>query len=328
MTATRVSVLSNPTSGNNRTWQDRIAARLAGYRQVAHHVTRTLAEAEALAPQLAVEAPDVVVINGGDGTIAAALGMILDHWPEDRLPLIMVLPGGTANMTAGDIGMTASQRRAVRRFFRWLDRGAPMDGEIRTRYLMRVEGAADGQTRHGMFLGTGAVMQATQYAHSDVHSRGLGGEISLALIMIRALWGLIRRDPRFYQPTRVRLTLTGAAGASVTRETAPMLILVASTLERLSLGIRPFWAPRNAAIGLTAIRGGAARFPRAILSLLRGRPNRHVTSENGYESFRADRIELHFDGELNLDGELFATAGADTPLVITAQGPVRFLRPR
>ncbi len=328
MTAPRLIVLSNPTSGNNRKGQAAFVERLAGYREVAHHVTRTLAEARALAPQLAGGAPDVVVINGGDGTIAAALGMILDHWPHDRLPLVMVLPGGTANMTAGDIGIAASHRRAVGRFFRWLDRGAPMDGEVRTRHLMRVEGASDGQTRHGMFLGTGAVMQATQYAHSDVHSRGLGGEVSLALILIRALWGLIRRDPRFYQPTQVSMTLRDATGASVTRETAPMLILVASTLERLSLGIRPFWAPRDAAIALTAIRGGAARFPRAILSLLRGHPNRHVTPENGYESFRADRIELFFDGELNLDGELFATTGKESPLVITAEGPVRFLCPR
>ncbi|MEI4233349.1 diacylglycerol/lipid kinase family protein [Roseovarius sp. D22-M7] len=328
MTGTRVTVISNPASGNNRKWQARFAARLAGYPHVRHHVTSTLAEAEALAPQLAAEGWDVVVINGGDGTIAAALGMILAHWPEADLPLIVVLPGGTANMTAGDIGISASHDRAVRRFFRWLDRGAPKDGEIRTRHLMRVEGAGDGRTRHGMFLGTGAVMQATQYAHSDVHSRGLGGEISLGLILIRAIWGLIRQDPRFYQPTQVRMTLTPATGAPVMRDTAPMLILVASTLQRLSLGVRPFWAPRDAAIGLTTIRGGAARFPRAILSLLRGRPNRHVTPENGYESFRADRIELHFDGELNLDGELFATAGGDAPLVITAQGPVRFLRPR
>jgi len=328
MTVTRVAVLSNPTSGNNRKWQARFAARLAAYPQVRHHVTRTLAEAEALAPQLASDAWDVVVINGGDGTIAAALGMILAHWPEADLPLVVVLPGGTANMTAGDIGMTTSHARAVRRFFRWLDQGASMDGEIRTRHLMRVEGADDGQVRHGMFLGAGAVMQATKYAHSNVHSRGLGGEISLGLIMTRAVWGLIRRDPRFYQPTQVRMMLEGAKGARITRETAPMLILVASTLERLSLGIRPFWAPRGAAMGLTAIRGGAARFSRAILSLLRGRPNRHVIPENGYESFRADRIELYLDGDLNLDGELFATSGADTPLVITARGPVRFLCPQ
>lgn len=328
MTATRVVMISNPTSGNNRKWQARIEARLAAYPMVRHHVTRALPEAEALLPQLAAENPDVVVINGGDGTIAAALGLILEHWPQGRKPLVMVLPGGTANMTAGDIGMAASHRHAVRRFFRWLDQGAPLDGESRERHIMRVEGAADGVTRHGMFLGTGAVMQATRYAHSHVHSRGLGGEISLGLILIRSIWGLIRQDPRFYQPTHVRIALMNESAVPVTRDTAPMLILVASTLERLFLGIRPFWAPRGAAIGLTAIRGGARRFPRAILSLLRGHPNRHVTAANGYESFRADRIELSFEGDLNLDGEIFASGGEGHPLVISAEGPVRFLCPR
>ena len=327
MTAPRVVMISNPASGTNRRNWARIAARIAAHPQVIHHVTSGLPEAAALLPRLAAERPDVLAINGGDGTIAATLGMILDHWPADAHPLVVVLPGGTANMTAGDIGMATAHERALDRFFRWIEAGAPMEGESRTRHIMRVTGAADGQVRHGLFLGTGAVMEATRYAHDRVHSRGLGGEISLALILVRALWGLIRQDPRFYQPTEVGLRVT-AGEAETARETAPMLILVASTLARLSLGIRPFWGPpADGAIGLTAIRGGARRFGLSILSVLRGRPNRHVTRANGYESFRGDRIALHLDGEVNLDGELFAATRA-TPLTITAEGPVRFLRPR
>ena len=322
----RVALVSNAGSGNNRKFLARVQSRLQAWPQVAHHVTHSAAEAEALVPRLAAKDTEVVAINGGDGTIAALVGMILHHWPSGRLPLIVVLPGGTANMTAGDVGVAASHRRAWRRFFRWLEQGCPLGGEVLERHIMRVDGARDGQHRYGMFLGTGAIMQATQYAHSAVHSRGLGGEISLGLILVRALWGLMRQDPRFYQPTRVRMVLHGS-GKPVERAEAPMLILVASTLERLFLGIRPFWSTGQGALGLTAIRGGAARFARTILSVLRGRPNRHATPANGYESFHADRAELWFEGELNLDGELFATAG-DRPLVITAEGPVRFLRPR
>ncbi len=328
MNAPRIIMLSNPTSGNNRKHWARIEALLAAHPQIIHHITPDLGAARALIATLAEAPPDVIVINGGDGTIAATIGMILQGWPAARHPFFMVLPGGTANMTAGDIGMAASHARALRRFRAWLDAGAPLTGETRKRHIMQVAGAADGQVRHGMFLGTGAVMQATRYAHSDVHSKGLGGEISLMLILIRALWGLMRQDPRFYQPTNVSLALRGADGVPLARETAPMLILVASTLERLSLGIRPFWAERSGAIGLTTIRGGAERFGRAIFSLLRGRPNRHVTARKGYESFRSDAIRLHFAGELNLDGELFETAGPETPLIITAEGPVRFLCPR
>ncbi|MBC7132400.1 MAG: kinase [Roseovarius sp.] len=324
---TRISVLSNATSGHNRRGLDRVGARLAAYPNVTHHVTRSPEEARALMPGLRAGAPDVVVINGGDGTIAATLGLMLKHWPIEALPVIMLLPGGTANMTAGDIGLSSNPRRALGRLCRWLDAGAPMAGaEIRSRHIMRVEGAADGVVRHGMFLGTGAIMQATRFAHENVHSRGLSGELSLGLILIRAIWGLIRQDPQFYQPTHVALRLHGAQGP-VTRDEAPMLILVASTLDRLFLGMRPFWARSSGRIGLTAIEGGARRFGRGILSVLRGRPNRHVTPENGYESYRADRIEMRLAGEINLDGEMFVTEAGENPLIVSAEGPIRFLRP-
>lgn len=323
----RISVLSNATSGNNRKRLAALTARLAAYSQVTHHVTRSPEEARALMPALRNAAPDVVVINGGDGTIAATLGLMLGQWRTGTLPLVMLLPGGTANMTVGDIGLASSPSRALDRFSRWLDAGAPLVGaEIRTRHIMRVTGAADGVTRHGMFLGTGAIMQATYFANDKVHSRGLSGELSLGLILIRTLWGLIRRDPGFYQSTPVGLALYGSATVPVTRQEAPMLILVASTLDRLFLGVRPFWARESGHIGLTAIQGGAARFGRTILSVLRGRLNRHATPANGYESFRADRIEMHVEGELNLDGELFVTEGGECPLVVCVEGPIRFLR--
>jgi diacylglycerol kinase family enzyme len=76
MTHPGICVISNATSGNNRKWQARIAARLAAYPQVRHHVTRSPQEAEALAPDLAAMQPDVVAINGGDGTI--------DAWHDPR----------------------------------------------------------------------------------------------------------------------------------------------------------------------------------------------------------------------------------------------------
>jgi hypothetical protein len=36
---------------------------------------------------------------------------------------------------------------------------------------------------------------------------------------------------------------------------------------------------------------------------------------------------MHLDGELNLDGELFVTSASENPLIVSAQGPIRFLRP-
>ncbi|RRQ23002.1 kinase [Thiohalobacter thiocyanaticus] len=320
-------MISNPASGHNRKAFDRLQQRLARYPLLEQHVTGSPAEARALIRRLAGTDTQVLAINGGDGTLACMLGLLVQHWPAERWPALIVLPGGTANMSAGDIGAAGSPRRAWRRFFRWLDRGCPLDAPAAERHIMQVEGLADGNIHYGMFLGTGAIMQATQYAHSRVHARGLGGEISLGLTLARTLWGLARRDPRFYQPTRVRLSLAGSdTAAPAAREETPMLILAASTLERLFLGIRPFWGQGDGALGLTTIRAGAAHFPRTFASILRGRPNRHASPGNGYESFRTAHFELDFDGQLNLDGELLAAGRSCGPVTVTARGPFRFLR--
>ena len=327
MTAPRAVLISNPASGHNRRSFERRRQRLAQYPQLEQHVTRSAADAGTLIRQLVATQPQVLAVNGGDGTLACLLGLLLQHWPAGQYPALIVLPGGTANMSAGDVGAAASPRRAWRRFFRWLERGCPLDGPVSERHIMQVGVPADGRQHYGMFLGTGAIMQATQYAHSQVHARGLGGDISLGLTLARTLWGLARRDPRFYQPIPVRLQLTAdSSGDALERTEAPMLILAASTLERLFLGIRPFWGKGDGTIGLTTIHAGAAHFPRAFASILRGRPNRHAHPGNGYESFRTDRLELDFDGMLNLDGELLQTDPSRGPLTVIARGPFRFLR--
>ena len=327
MRPTRAVLISNPASGHNRRAWARLQPRLAHYPQLEQHITRSVDEAGALIRRLADSDTQVLAINGGDGTLACLLGLLLQHWPHEHWPALIVLPGGTANMSAGDVGAAGSPRRAWRRFFHWLEQGCPLDGPAHERHIMQVEGLADGRIHYGMFLGTGAIMQATQYAHSKVHARGLGGEISLGLTLARTLWGLARRDPRFYQPTQVRLRVSGgSSGTATEREETPMLILAASTLERLFLGIRPFWGEGPDALGLTTIRAGAAHFPRTFASILRGRPNRHASPGNGYESFRTMRFELDFDGQLNLDGELLTADRAQGPVTVAARGPFRFLR--
>lgn len=46
--------------------------------------------------------------------------------------------------------------------------------------------------RYGMFLG-GAIIQGTEYAHREVHARGLRDDFSLALSTGRTVWGYCAR---------------------------------------------------------------------------------------------------------------------------------------
>jgi hypothetical protein len=169
-----------------------------------------------------------------------------------------------------------------------------------------------------MFLGGGAVIQGTEYAHREIHSRGLRNDFSLALSTARTVWGVLRNDPAFNRHVDITLTLDDRAPVQ-----HDVLILAVSTLQRLSFGMTPFWSREPGAIRLTFMEQGCTRFARTFLSIVRGRPNRNAIPDSGYHSHNTDRLTLSMSGKLNLDGELLDVDGT---AFISASPPLAFLR--
>lgn len=312
-----VGLISNPASGHNRDQFERIHSRVAACPAISHLVTHSVADINPALAELARQEVRVLAINGGDGTASRILGELLENRLFEHMPLIVLLPGGTANMNAGDIGARGSLWRATQRFCQWCEGERATAGLLAQRALMRVlvEGAA--APRYGMFLGGGAVIQGTEYAHREVHARGLRDDFSLALSTARTVWGVLRNDPAFNRHVRVQLALDG--GDAVTHDT---LILAISTLHRLAFGMRPFWGSGPGAIRLTLFEQGCSRFARTFFSIVRGRPGRNAVPESGYMSHNADAIRLHLDGKLNLDGEILVANGR---IDISASTPLDFL---
>lgn len=319
--ASRIAVISNCQSGHNRDQLARVAALLAQQPRIAHYQTRTLDEVAPLLEKL-VEADKVglIAVNGGDGTAAYIFGQLLARWPVSALPAIALLPGGTANMTAGDIGIRGKLLPAVKRLCQWAAQGDAGETALVRRYVLKVAqpGHAD---RYGMFLGAGAIMQGTEYAHQEIHARGLRDSFSLAITLIRTVWGLVRQDPRFCKPVTVSLRLDDGA----VRERATVILAI-STLSRLFAGIRPFWGQGEGPLQVTQIQIGATRFVRTFWSILRGKANANAVPASGYESEQVSRIELSMAGGLNLDGEVFYLQSGDAPVRIDAMGPLCFLK--
>ena len=302
--ASPVGLISNPASGHNRDQFARIQSRVARCPAIHHIVTHSEAEVGPALAELANRQIGVLAINGGDGTAANILGEMLESGLFATLPLIVLLPGGTANMNAGDIGVRGSLWQATERFCRWCESERHAAGRLAQRALMRVTIEGAQKPHYGMFLGGGAVIQGTEYAHAEVHARGLRDDFSLALSTLRTVWGLVRNDPNFNRHVTIKLALD--EGETATHDT---LILVVSTLQRLAFGMRPFWGTGTGRVRVTLFRQGCSRFIRTFISIIRGRPNRHAVPESGYISHNADRIRLHLDGKLNLDGEILVTQG-------------------
>ncbi|MEZ5503530.1 MAG: diacylglycerol kinase family protein [Halioglobus sp.] len=313
-----VGLISNPASGHNRDHFAAIRARLGQTPGLHHCITDSPADIRPALEQLAALHVEVLAINGGDGTVAAVLGELLESKLFNRLPLVALLPGGTANMTAGDIGVRGSLETAVSRFCQWCagDRESP--GTVVRRALLRVVIGDEGTPHYGMFLGGGAVIHGTEYAHKEIHSRGLRDDFSLALGTLRTVWGVLRDDPAFNRHVAITLALDDGQPAPY-----DTLILAVSTLQRLAFGMRPFWGSEPGAIRVTLMEQGCTRFARTFFAIARGRPNRNAVPHSGYHSHNAGRVRLEMAGKINLDGELLEVAGAAH---ISASAPLEFLR--
>lgn len=313
-----VGLISNPASGHNRDQFEKIRARIARHTVIHHCITQSTADIAPALRELAARDICVLAINGGDGTVAAVLGELLESQPFANMPLITLLPGGTANNTAGDIGARGALDKAVARFCQWCDGERATAGKLAQRALLRVLIDSAAVPRYGMFLGGGAVIHGTEYAHREIHSRGLRDDLSLALSTVRTVWGVLRKDPAFNRHVDMTLTLDDRAPVQ-----HDILILAASTLQRLSFGMRPFWSREAGAIRLTFMEQGCTRFARTFLSIVRGRPNRNAVPASGYHSHNTDRLALGMSGKLNLDGELL---DVERTAAISASPALTFLR--
>ncbi len=117
----KIGVLHNPLSGGNHKCLQRIrsAAAVASPEVLQQEVQTPLDVSETLA-DFARREVNIVVINGGDGTVQAALTALFHKNCFETMPLLAVLrSAGTTSMIAGDIGLKGSRLKALRRLFSW-----------------------------------------------------------------------------------------------------------------------------------------------------------------------------------------------------------------
>lgn len=271
--------------------------------------------------ELAAQDVNTLAISGGDGTVHAVLSSLLSRSPFRSPPLLAVLRAGTTSMIAGDAGLRGRPDRALACLIERAARGG--DGlDIVRRHVMRIDPGAGRAPIYGMFFGAAAIFQGIEYCRSKVHSMGLRGEIGPGIAMLRFAVAMARGERAIVAPVPLGVSIDGAASAAIDCE-----IVHVTTLERLFLGLRPFWGEEDAPLHYSSVRARPRFWLRALPGLLRGRRNRFMTPANGYVSHNVHRLQLQLDSRFTVDGEIFSPAPG-SPLAFTDGGAVGFLRLR
>ena len=318
---TNIGLISNPHSRRNRSQLAAVEAIVANRPNIHHHITQSADEISPALQGFAQQGVEVLAVNGGDGTTAQVFSTLLQQRPFARLPAVILLPGGTTNMNAGDVGLRGKLTKAVRRMADWADTGASNVTRM-TRPILRTEGSLDGKIACGMFFGAGAIIRGIEYCHDNVHSVGLTDELGPGVVTLRTIWGLARKESYFSEPTPIRIELDAAADL----QDRQVVLLLISSLERLFLGLRPYWGVEKAPLHCSWVQKPTARVLRAFHSVLRGKPNRHAGEENGYFSHNAGQIRLWMNGAFTLDGEIFHASTTHGPVTVSNGADIEFIR--
>lgn len=262
---------------------------------------------------------DLLVIIGGDGTVQAVLTHLFTARPSAKWPVLTVVPGGTTNMTALDLGIHDKPEAILRRLSNCLSqRVSPI---LLKRSVLCIEQPGTSKI-YGMFFGVGLIAHAVIFSRSKVKQLGITGETYSGIIMLGYLVGVIlgrRHGP--WAP--IQMSITEANGAV---RNGTYLFLFASALDRLLFSMRPYWGREQEPLHVTFVEQQRNHPWRALWLLLSGHSDA-IKEQDGYHSHNTSVVELLMDDDYIIDGEFHRATSQDGPLRISAAGPVTFLVP-
>jgi len=298
---TRIGVLNNLRSGRGQSRVEQVLALLRGHPDVMHVETGNSSLVPEALAEFEREGVELLVVNGGDGTLQHLLTELLSAKEGSWLPRVAPIRGGRTNVSAIDLGAHSDPVRSLSELIAAARAGRLAEREVDRAVLRMDLGPGDG-VHYGIFFGAGMLHRAVQLTpryFPEGRAQGLFGAATvtatlLARTALGRLGGVLGAD-------KVQISVDGEPGAA--RE---YRVVMATTAERLFFGIRPFWGSGPGPVRLTLLTADAQRLARSAVGILRGRPGPGVRPELGYESYNSDCVELRLDCGVTLDGEIFA----------------------
>lgn len=314
----KAGLISNPLSQQNRKKIERVRASVERSPGLAYEELAAITDIPAILSRFAKAGIELVIVNGGDGTVQAVLTSLINDKPFATLPAVSILPMGMTNQIAHDVGLRGRPHATLPRFIKRLQANGPRSSAVRS-----VLSLSDGQAppRHGMFFGNGAFYRGTLLARKEIHPLGVERTVAvgaaLGVFLGRAL----------FKPGALESVYAGET-MNVQLDDDPAwrgeaLLVLATTLQHGIYGIYPFWGEAKAPLRVTRLPFPPERLGRAALPIVFGW-ERAWLKDYGYVSASGRCLSLQAFGPSMLDGETIDTAPG-ARLFLEAGPDIRFV---
>lgn len=323
----RIGIVVNPLA--RRTGSPELPGRLeercrAAGASVTVAVTRAPEELPGALKELGPEL-DVLAVCGGDGTMMATVSAAISLY-ESQLPALLLLPGGTMNTVARNLGLrgrpevilgrllqsaaTPKGLRTVPRFVQEVMRVETHDEQplIKGRLMATSDGVSPGRTRYGCIFGAamGARYLSAYARHPSLFWAAWLGLRTVGSALIPGGGPFARW---LFERTPARLVIDGQPAD----EHAFRLILCA-TVPDVGLGMRVPWQA-GCVPGRFQLIASSLPITQNALQVVRMQRGQPLRGQPHIDRL-AQRVELRFESSqpLTLDGDLFAASALELGL--------------
>jgi len=318
----RIALLSNPRSTGNLAQLPRIREYCADHPDVFHYEVEHASQIGEAMKVIARVRPKVLAINGGDGTVQAALTELHNggHF-GDGPPPVAVLPSGKTNLIALDLGARGDPIETLERLIA-LARSDLAPYTVARELIALRRGEGEDAPVIGMFLGGAGLADTMIYCRDKIYPLGLPNGIAHGItafalfmkLLLRIKGNFLPPDP---QPLNVSLHEEG------NNITGRFSLLAVTTLEKLLLASE-LGGRREGVLKLLAVEERPSSILRGLMASLAGKLGRESVRGVHFE----EAAEITIEGENSnviLDGEMFR-AERGFPINLKPAQPLSFVK--
>ena len=313
-------MLSNPKSTGNIAQLSRIREYCADHPDIFHYEVERAEQIGDGMRTIARVRPKMLIINGGDGTVQAALTEIHNggHF-EDEPPPVAVLPNGKTNLIAIDLGSHGDPIHALERLVHLAQ--SDLSPHIVARELIALRCDPTSHPVIGMFLGGAGLADTMLYCRDKIYPLGLPNGMAHALTAVALLARMFLRLKSSFLPPEP--TLLQVSLRPEDRISGRFALFAVTTLEKMLLASELNGSGRGR-LKLVAVEERPFSLLRAFLANLLGELGRNRFP--GVHIEESDEISIEGeDTNLILDGEMFRTR-IGQPIVLSPAQPLSFVR--
>lgn len=253
---------------------------------------------------------DTLVVVGGDGSVGGTLSVLVERWPAECWPRILLAPGGTVNTIPQSLGASGTPDALVVRLAQ-----SPESFAESPRPLVRAT-PDSGPPHAGMIFANGVAVRWLELYYNDSPLGVVGATQVVTRIAASALVGgsLARR---VFAPTAAQVEVDGQP-----IDPDDFTVMAASSVLHIGLGFRPFHTagtdPERFHFAIT--NAPARNLVRELPALRAGRVR--TNSRIAHRAAQHVRMRFETPQPWSIDADVHPET---TALELSATAPLRFL---